>query len=283
MNSIWPQLNPCWPRSRSLPATSVARMAPSGPITTPIGWPGCSSTRTPTRSACPTRACRSSTRSSTSAPMRWPNGPTPPGSTSRRCCAPTTCRCSRSTPTGRRPPSTCWPSTCRPSSSTRTCSTASTWPACRSGRSTAAPSDPLVVAGGHCTYNPEPLADFLDVVVLGDGEEVVSEITEVVGEWKASGRTEGSRQQVLRRLARVPGVYVPSMYDVTYDGEHLAGGHPALRRRARRRSRSAPSPTWPTGPIPSASSCRSPRSCTTGSTSRCSGAAPAAAASARRA
>ena len=43
------------------------------------------------------------------------------------------------------------------------------------------PEHPLVAAGGHCTYNPEPIADFLDFVVLGDGEEVVSEITEVVG------------------------------------------------------------------------------------------------------
>ena len=66
-------------------------MAPSSPTTTAVGWPGCSSTRTPTRSACPTRACRSSTRSSTSGPTPWPNGPTPRGSTSRRCCAPTTC------------------------------------------------------------------------------------------------------------------------------------------------------------------------------------------------
>ncbi len=88
------------------------------------------------------------------------------------------------------------------------------------------PDDPLIVAGGHCTYNPEPLADFLDLVVLGDGEEVVGEITEVVAEWKASGRTEGSRQQVLRRLASVPGVYVPSMYEVTYEGEHLAAVTP---------------------------------------------------------
>src|SRR5215204_3365316 len=48
------------------------------------------------------------------------------------------------------------------------------------------PEHPLIVAGGHCTYNPEPLADFLDVVVLGDGEEVVGEISEVVAEWKAS-------------------------------------------------------------------------------------------------
>ncbi|MEA3215548.1 MAG: hypothetical protein QOJ19_1704 [Acidimicrobiia bacterium] len=83
------------------------------------------------------------------------------------------------------------------------------------------PEHPLVIAGGHCTYNPEPLGDYVDAVVLGDGEEVVGAITEVVAEWKASGRTEGSRQQVLRELSKVPGVYVPAMYEVTYDGPKL--------------------------------------------------------------
>ncbi len=81
--------------------------------------------------------------------------------------------------------------------------------------------DLLVGAGGHCTYNPEPLADFVDFFVMGDGEEVVSEITEVIRDWKASGRTPGSRQAVLRALAQVPGVYVPAMYDVAYDGPAL--------------------------------------------------------------
>lgn len=76
------------------------------------------------------------------------------------------------------------------------------------------PSDALVGAGGHCTYNPEPLADFLDFAVMGDGEEVVSEITAVVYAWKAAGRS--SRDDVLRALAQIPGVYVPSLYDVTY-------------------------------------------------------------------
>ncbi|MCU0267757.1 MAG: TIGR03960 family B12-binding radical SAM protein [Acidimicrobiales bacterium] len=88
------------------------------------------------------------------------------------------------------------------------------------------PEHPLVLAGGHCTYNPEPLADFLDAVVLGDGEEVVAEITEVVRDWKASGRTDGSREGVLRALARVPGVYVPSLYDVAYDGPRLVAVTP---------------------------------------------------------
>ncbi|HEX5367397.1 MAG TPA: TIGR03960 family B12-binding radical SAM protein [Acidimicrobiales bacterium] len=83
------------------------------------------------------------------------------------------------------------------------------------------PEHPLVVAGGHCTYNPEPLADFLDFVVLGDGEEVVSEVTEVVRDWKAAGRTEGSRARLWRELSHVDGVYVPAMYEVAYEGRAL--------------------------------------------------------------
>ncbi len=86
--------------------------------------------------------------------------------------------------------------------------------------------DPLVAAGGHCTFNPEPLADFVDLFVVGDGEEVVSEITEIVADWKAGGRSPGSRARVLRELAKVPGVYVPSMYQVAYDGERLVGVTP---------------------------------------------------------
>jgi radical SAM family uncharacterized protein len=83
---------------------------------------------------------------------------------------------------------------------------------------------PLVLAGGHCTFNPEPLADYVDAFVMGDGEEVVSEITEVVGAWKRSGRRH--REQVLRDLATVPGVYVPAMYDVEYDGPALVSVTP---------------------------------------------------------
>src|SRR5436853_4566626 len=79
------------------------------------------------------------------------------------------------------------------------------------------PAHPLVGAGGHCTYNPEPLADFLDFAVLGDGEEVVAEITEAVGAWKRAGRA--SRADVLLDLARITGVYVPSLYDVEYAGD----------------------------------------------------------------
>jgi radical SAM family uncharacterized protein len=85
---------------------------------------------------------------------------------------------------------------------------------------------PLIAAGGHCTYNPEPLADFLDLVVLGDGEEVVAEITEVVRDWKASGRVRGDREEVLRSLAQIDGVYVPSMYRPVYSGKEFTGLDP---------------------------------------------------------
>jgi radical SAM family uncharacterized protein len=88
------------------------------------------------------------------------------------------------------------------------------------------PEDPLVVAGGHCTFNPEPLADFVDVFVIGDGEEAVGEITGVVRDWKSGGRTAGSRPRLLRDLATLPGVYVPSCYDVAYDGPRLVAVTP---------------------------------------------------------
>jgi len=74
---------------------------------------------------------------------------------------------------------------------------------------------PIVIAGGHAAFNPEPIADFLDAAVLGDGEEIVLAITEVVREWKAEGRP-GGRDELLMRLAAGGGVYVPKFYDVSY-------------------------------------------------------------------
>ncbi|MBW3536479.1 MAG: TIGR03960 family B12-binding radical SAM protein [Actinobacteria bacterium] len=76
--------------------------------------------------------------------------------------------------------------------------------------------DPLVVAGGPNATHPEPIAIFVDVFVIGDGEEVVSEINVEVAAWKQQGRTSESREAVLHRLARIPGVYVPSMYEASY-------------------------------------------------------------------
>jgi len=76
-------------------------------------------------------------------------------------------------------------------------------------------SHPIVVAGGHAAFNPEPIADFLDAAVLGDGEEAVLKLTEVVREWKRSGRPEG-RRGLLEAIARSGVAYVPSLYDVEY-------------------------------------------------------------------
>ncbi len=74
---------------------------------------------------------------------------------------------------------------------------------------------PVVLAGGHAAFNPEPVADFLDAAVLGDGEEVVLAISEVVREWKGEG-SPGGREELLRRLAVTGNVYVPAFYDVRY-------------------------------------------------------------------
>ncbi len=76
-------------------------------------------------------------------------------------------------------------------------------------------SHPVVVAGGHAAFNPEAIADFVDAAVLGDGEQAVLAITEIVRGWKAEGRP-GGREELLLRLARTGGVYVPSFYDVDY-------------------------------------------------------------------
>jgi radical SAM family uncharacterized protein len=86
---------------------------------------------------------------------------------------------------------------------------------------------PIVVAGGHCAFNPEPLADFIDAFVIGDGEEPAGEMSAVIAAWKRDGRR--SRDAVLRELATVPGVYVPSMYDVEYDGQRLREVRPRYR------------------------------------------------------
>src|SRR5688572_23510613 len=96
---------------------------------------------------------------------------------------------------------------------------------------------PIVVAGGHAAFNPEPISDFVDAAVLGDGEEVVLAISEVVREWKAEGRP-GGRDEVLRRLAVSGGVYVPKFYDVPYaaDGtfEAVVPSRPGIPFRVRK-------------------------------------------------
>jgi radical SAM family uncharacterized protein/radical SAM-linked protein len=97
---------------------------------------------------------------------------------------------------------------------------------------------PLVVGGGPCAFNPEPVADFFDAFAVGDGEEVALEIADAVRE---SGFRRGGagRAELLRRLARIPGVYVPSLFAPRYDPatralaalEPLLPGYEKVERR----------------------------------------------------
>jgi len=73
---------------------------------------------------------------------------------------------------------------------------------------------PLVIAGGHAAFNPEPMHAFIDAFVIGEGEEVVQEIVDAHQSWKAS---EASRQELLISLSQIWGVYVPSLYEAHYE------------------------------------------------------------------
>ncbi len=74
-------------------------------------------------------------------------------------------------------------------------------------------SHPLVIAGGHATFNPEPMHTFIDAFVIGEGEEVIHEIIDAHQRWRQSGR---GRNELLRSLAQLWGVYVPSLYEAAY-------------------------------------------------------------------
>ena len=87
--------------------------------------------------------------------------------------------------------------------------------------------DPIVVAGGHCAFNPEPLADFVDAFVIGDGEEVVGELNDLLAQLlPAAAAPTGSREELLRELATVPGVYVPGLYRPRYEDGRLVAVEP---------------------------------------------------------
>lgn len=75
-------------------------------------------------------------------------------------------------------------------------------------------ADPIVIGGGPCTYNPEPLAEFFDIFYMGEGETVYDELLDSYKEWKASGK---SRREFLERAAQIEGLYVPQFYDVSYN------------------------------------------------------------------
>lgn len=75
-------------------------------------------------------------------------------------------------------------------------------------------TSPLIIAGGPCVFNPEPLADFIDAFIIGDGEEVILEVTQLIKQGKQNNWT---RNELLKNLAIIPGAYVPAFYRIEYD------------------------------------------------------------------
>ena len=76
---------------------------------------------------------------------------------------------------------------------------------------------PLICGGGPCAYNAEPIADIFDFFMLGEGEEQVHETIDVIKAWKKEGKK--SKQELLERLAKIDGIYIPSFYDVSYNDD----------------------------------------------------------------
>ena len=112
---------------------------------------------------------------------------------------------------------------------------------------------PVVIAGGHAAFNPEPITDFIDAAVLGDGEEAVLEITAIVRDWKAQG-CPGGRRELLTRLSATHGVYVPACYDVSYlpdgrIGQVATAGTRAPERVAKRTTMDLDAWPYPKQPL----------------------------------
>jgi radical SAM family uncharacterized protein/radical SAM-linked protein len=112
---------------------------------------------------------------------------------------------------------------------------------------------PLIIGGGPCAFNPEPLADFFDAILLGDGEEGIIEIADCVRRWKEEGE---SRAVLLERLSKIEGVYVPSFFEVSYDATGridkitpLRDNYRSIRRRFVADLESAHYPTAPVVPF----------------------------------
>lgn len=87
-------------------------------------------------------------------------------------------------------------------------------PLCAKDRTKA---DPFVIGGGPCSYNPEPICDFFDLFYMGEGETQYRELLDLYKKWK---KTENSRESFLHEAAKIPGIYVPSLYEVTYNEDH---------------------------------------------------------------
>ena len=112
---------------------------------------------------------------------------------------------------------------------------------------------PLILGGGPCVCNPEPLAEFFDAFLLGDGEEAVLEIAQALREWK---RQKGKKRELMERLAAIEGVYVPSFFEVGYDHlgrveaiTPLKKGYEIVRRRFAADLNDVPYPVSPVVPF----------------------------------
>ena len=77
-------------------------------------------------------------------------------------------------------------------------------------------NDPIVTGGGPCTYNAEPIADFFDILYIGEGETRYTELLDLYKEHKDKGF---DRKEFLYETSKIPGMYVPSLYDVTYNDD----------------------------------------------------------------
>jgi radical SAM family uncharacterized protein len=97
-------------------------------------------------------------------------------------------------------------------------------------------SYPLVIAGGSSAMNPEPMSDFIDFFVIGDGEEAVLELLDFLREWKIN---RAAKKELLKQVANIPGIYVPSLYQVEYQADGVvksitptaAEAKPVIQRR----------------------------------------------------
>ncbi len=108
---------------------------------------------------------------------------------------------------------------------------------------------PLIIAGGHATFNPEPMHAFIDAFVIGEGEEVIQEILNVYSSWKQDqsllsnsddpANSKSRRQELLRRLVKIDGIYIPSFYKAYYHTDqtfsHLECTEPSAPLRVRKR------------------------------------------------
>lgn len=90
---------------------------------------------------------------------------------------------------------------------------------------------PFVIVGGPCVFNPEPLADFIDFAIIGEGEEVMHEVMECYKAWKRNGR-QGGRQGFLTEIVKIKGIYVPSFYEVSYNEDNTVAAVRPIREDA---------------------------------------------------